>query len=208
MKSTLRKALPAILSLPLLFAFQCEEDPEFDLVYNPTRVSLSQGPVFSRTDTLWITGRVSSRAYDRIGRDSILPEDSWMQDVFGVLRLQPATNTFNSIGVVSDFKVVVREGSVEPIGRCPEGEIAVIGALTEDGNQYKYSMGLVPESTGDFVLSWQGAVIFTNAHLNVDILANYPLDGTSNTLGMNLCGSTSTRLGVATERLDFFFTVE
>ena len=208
MKSTLRKAIPAILSLPLLFAFQCEEDPEFDLVFNPTRVTLSQGPVFSRTDTLWITGQVSSRAYDRISRDSILPEDSWMQDVFGVLRLQPATNTFNSMGVVSDFKLVVREGTVEPIGRCPECEMAVIGILSEDGSKYRYAVGLVPKTIGDFVLSSLSLSTLVNEELNVDILANYPLDGSTNTLGMNLCGTTSTRLGVAGERLDFFFTVE
>ena len=209
MKKNLRKALFICTFSPLLMAVLCEPepDPEFILRDNQTKVLLSEGPTFAVNDTLWISGNVTSMAFDEISGDSIMNPNEWSQDIISVMRLRSAVNTSNTIQAIEEFDLVSQVGSIDFLGVCPESELIAIGPLSETGEQYAYRIGLIPKNTGDFVLSWLDPVNLRNANLNVQILANYPIDGNANTLGLTKCGVTSTRPDVAEARREYFFTV-
>lgn len=209
MKKNLRKAFLLAALSPMLMAVLCESepDPEFILADNQTRVSLSEGPVFSRGDTLWVSGKVTSMSFDELSGDSIRNPNEWEQDIISVMRLRPAVDKSNTLEAVEEFDLVTQTGSIDFLGVCPESELVAIGPLDESETHYAYRLGLVLKNTGDFVLSWVEPVILKNADLNTEILTQYPVEGNSSTLGLSKCGITYTRLEVAEARREYFFTV-
>ena len=209
MKKNLRKALLIFVLSPLLMAVLCEPEPDPEVILrdNQTKVLLSDGPAFTVNDTLWISGNVTSMAFDEISGDSIMNPNEWMRDIISVMRLRPAVNSSNTIQAVEEFDLVSQIGSIDFLGVCPESELVAIGPLSETGEQYAYRIGLIPKNTGDFVLSWLEPVHLRNASLNTQILAGYPVGGNGNALGLTKCGVTSTRLDVAEARREYFFTV-
>ena len=194
---------------PLLMAVLCEPEPvpEFVLVENQTRVSLSEGPDFSLGDTLWISGKVTSMSFDELSGDSIRNPNEWEQDIISVMRLKPAVGRSNTIEAVNEFDLVAPTGSIEFLGVCPESELVAIGPLDASETHYRYRIGLVPKNAGDFTLSWLQPVILRNADLNTGILDQYPVDGSGNSLGLTKCNITYTRSEVAEARREYFFTV-
>ena len=204
----IRKRVLVSAFAPLPLAVICEEEEAFaPLVYNEISISLSEGPDFSINDTLWISGTVSSLVFDEEAQDSIPNPNESIHDIFSVLRLQSANNRSNTIEAIAEFDLVPRGGSFDFLGACPESELIAIAPLTANGDRYAYELGLVPQNTGDFVLSWLEPVVLRNPDLNLEILESYPLHGNTNTLGLTKCGITSTLPDVRSGRRAFFFSV-
>lgn len=209
MKTNIRKVLLVCAISPLLMAVLCEKVEELPpLIYNKTNVTLSEGPNFSINDTLWISGMVSSMLFDEGIQDSIRNPNESIGDIVSVLRLKSANRTSNTTEAINEFELISRVGSIDFLGVCPESELIVNAPLTVDGRNYRYEIGLVPKNMGDFVLGWLDPVNLKNNELHLQILANYPIDGDTDQLGLTKCGITSTRLDVKAARNEYFFSVE
>ncbi len=193
---------------PLLMAALCEKTEDLaPLVYNETKVTLSEGPNFSINDTLWISGEVSSMIFDEVSQDSIINSNETIRDIISVMRLKIANRTSNTIEAINEFDLVTRAGSIDFLGACPESELIAKAPLTENGQAYRYEIGLVPKNSGDFVLSWLEPVDLKNSVLNTQILEKYPVNGDKNNLGLTKCGITSTILNISESKDEFFFSV-
>lgn len=190
-------------------AVLCEKEEEFPaLVFPQTKVTLSESPVFSTTDTVWISGEVTSMAFNEDLQDSVANSNENLSDVISVLRLRPQNRISNTIDATADFELVTRRGSIDFLGACPQADIIANGPKTANSTSYRYEIGLVPKNTGDFVLNWLLPANLRNSNLNIAILEKYPMDGGTNELGLTRCGITSSQLDVRGARNSFFFTVE
>lgn len=209
----LRHAIAVLLTCPfLLMAVLCSPEEDFPSVLefdDIARVSISQGPVFTTSDTLWITGRYSALAYDTDLRDSVPFPEEFVVDNFTIARLKSASvQGSNAEEAVDDFKLEVRNGEVGFVQACPTASVLTFAPRTSDGESYRYELGLVPRVPGDYVLSWNRPVRIQNAGVNIGILQDYPWNGNGDYLGITSCGSTSARLDVEAMKMDYFFTVE
>lgn len=208
MKNRLRKALLICSFAPLLMSVLCERQDDFSVaVMNKTNVTLSESANFTINDTLWVSGIVSSMVFDEGVGDSIMNTNEWSEDIISVLRLKTANVNSNTIEAINEFKLVTRIGSNDFLGACPESELIAVAPLTDNGQNYKYELGLVPEKSGDFVLSWLKPVNLKNSNLNIEILENYPVNGSNNSLGLTKCGITSAIFDVKESKRSFFFSV-
>ncbi len=208
MKAHTRKLLLICAVSPLLMSVLCErEEPARSLIYNKTKVLLSEGPNFSISDTLWISGQVSSMIYDEDKGDSIMNSNEWIRDIISVMRLKTADRISNTTEAINEFKIIALTGSIDFLGACPDSELIAIGPLTEDGQSYEYEIGLLPQNTGDFVLSWLEPANLKNSKLHIEILEKYPINGRDNYLGLTKCGITSTIPDIEKSRREFFFSV-
>lgn len=213
----LRHALVVFLTSPLLFlAAICDPDDDNTptIFYDDiARVEVSQGPVFTLNDTIWITGRFTSMAYDSRLQDSIPFPEEFVTDNFRIGRMETASTLSGTLGknaeeAVDEFDFVIRSGNIGPLGSCPTASLIAIAPLTDNGENFLYEIGLKPRNTGDFVLSWNRPVRLQNPTVNIEILEKYPWQGDGNYLGFTACGITTTQDQVAEEKRDFFFTVE
>lgn len=208
MNTNIRKILLICSISPLLMAVLCEKVDDLpSLIYSEAKVTLSEGPIFSISDTLWISGEVSSMIYDEGAQDSIMNSNEAIRDIISILRLKSANGNSNTIEAINEFEIVTRVGSIDFLGACPESELIAIAPLTESGQSYMYEIALIPKSTGDFVLSWLEPVNLRNSVLNTQILEKYPVNGDENYLGLTKCGITSTISDVKESKDEFFFLV-
>jgi hypothetical protein len=187
-------------------SFQCDDEDEGTIVVNNFKATVSDANL-TLNDTLWITGKMSSQAFDEALGDSI-PYSFSNRDFFSVFRLKSADNEGNSMDAVNNFETINESGIVSDPGVCPNSGILVEGILSDDSSEYAYRVGLKPTIEGDYVLSWNFDTNITNTDRNTEILANYPVDGNSNTIEFNTCGIISVLPNIeASERL-YFFSVE
>lgn len=208
MNTNIRKILLICSISPLLMAVLCEKFDDLPpLIYNQTKVTLSEGPIFSISDTLWISGEVSSMIYDEGEQDSIMNSNEAIKDIISILRLKSANGNSNTVEAINEFEMVTRVGSIDFLGACPESELIAQAPLTDNGQNYKYEIGLIPKNSGDFVLSWLEPVNLRNSVLNIQILEKYPVNGDENYLGLTKCGITSSLYDVKESRRGFFFSV-
>ncbi len=208
MNTKIRKLLLVCSCSPLLMSVLCEKEDDFSsLIYPETKVTLSEGPIFSTNDTLWISGEVTTMLFDEIAQDSILNTNGAINTTISVLRLKPADRNSNTVEAINEFELVTRIGSID-LGVCPEAELIANGPRTENGKTYRYEIGLVPKNTGDFALNWLLGADLKNNNLNLEILEKYPINGDINQLGLTKCGITSTKIDLRESKDEFFFTVE
>lgn len=211
MNFKIRKLLLVCSCSPLLMSVLCEKVDTYDnapLLVAKTKVTLSDNAIFTKRDTLWITGTVSSMLYDTGTQDSVKNDNEAVNDIISVLQLKSEDKTSNTTEAISSFKLVTSVGGIDFLGACPDSELIAIAPLSQDGQSYRYKIGLVAEATGDFLLDWLYPVNLTVNDLNTKILENYPIDGNTNTLGLTKCGITSTIPDVINSGNQFFFSVE
>ena len=192
----------------LLMSFQCDKEDIANLIYPKTKITISEGAVFTTKDTLWIKGVATTMLYDVDTQDSIPNTNESLQEVISILRLRPAERTSNSTDAVKDFELVARIGTIDFLGACPEADIIPNGPRTANGTSYRYEIGLVPKSSGDFTLNWNTGAVFNNRSINLEILEKYPINGDNKKLGLTKCGITSTLLEVDNSKSAYFFRVE
>lgn len=194
-----------VLSL-LLMSFQCDDEPDEIIITNNFKATISDTNL-SLNDTLWITGRISSQAFNETLGDSI-PNDFNNGDLVSIYRLRPATNQSNSVDAINNFEIIEEVGQTSRLGACPNGGLAIEGVLSEDNSEYRYRVGLKSTVEGDYILSWNFDTNITNTDRNTEILSNYPVDGNPNTIEFDNCGIVSTLPNIDTSDRLYFFSVE
>src|SRR5690554_4312362 len=71
-----KNLLKFIVMAPLLMATTCEDDLEENtIVYNVYKTQVTPEYSFSMNDTIWISGKISSKVYDEAVNDSIFLEN-------------------------------------------------------------------------------------------------------------------------------------
>lgn len=186
-------------------AFQCDEDFN-EIIQNEYNVKLTNQSNFSIDDVIWIEGKVSSKGYDVEMNDSIFLESPVIEDlnIMKLMQQNSTTNLANATGAVNDFVIVNDIGS-NSSGVCDLAAIVVTSELSVDEQFYTYRIGFKATTQGDYFISFRKSDI-TNPNRNEFIFNPYVLTNNPNTIGFDLCGTTSSRLTNESER-EFFFTV-
>lgn len=190
----------------LLMSFQCDDEPNQLIITNNFKATVSASDI-TLNDTLWISGRVSSQAFDEISGDSI-PIDFTDGDLISVYRLRPANNQSNSVDAIDNFEIIEEVGQTSRLGACTNGGLSIQGILSDNSSEYIYRIGLKPTIEGDFVLNWNFNTTITNIDRNIEILSNYPVDGNPNTIEFDNCGIVSVLPNIDTSDRLYFFSVE
>ncbi|MCW5517882.1 hypothetical protein [Muriicola sp. Z0-33] len=209
MKINIRITLLLVGISSLLMAVLCEKQELGPVLErNSFKVTLSEGPVFLQTDTLWINGKVSSMLANKTTGDSIMNSNDFVRDIISVLRLKTADGNSNTVEATNEFIFVTRLGNTDFLGVCPDSELIAQAPLAQNGQQYEYQIGLVGENSGDFVLSWLEPVTLQNGNLNIQILDKYPVNNKNNYLQLTKCGIGYSIEDVRQRKREFFFSVE
>jgi hypothetical protein len=190
----------------LLMAFQCEDDlEESTLVFNTYKVNITDQQNFTTNDTIWITGKISSKAFDLAINDSIFA-DNPRSDVFSIYKFIQPTNVSNCKDAIDKFDLTFEIGEFSTLPSCENAQLQVIPEIENNNMFYSYKIGLKPNSTGDYVISWQDAMI-QNVERNELIADNYPIENRIGQIGFNSCGSVTWRFLNESER-EYYFTVD
>ncbi|WP_145758326.1 hypothetical protein [Sediminicola sp. YIK13] len=201
-----RKILKFVLIAPLLMAFQCEDElEESTLVYNLFKVNITAKSSFSLNDTIWITGKVSSNAFDLALNDSIFA-DNPQPDIFSIYKFIEPNEVSNSKDAIDKFDLMLDIGQFSTLPRCENAQLQVIPEIENNKMFYTYRLGLKATSTGDYVISWQDGTI-QNVERNEFIINNYPIENHPNQIGFNSCDDVSWRFLNESEK-EYYFTVE
>lgn len=190
----------------LLMSFQCDDESSEVIITNNFKTTVSAADI-TLNDTLWISGRVSSQAFNETLGDSI-PSDFNNGDLVSIYRLRPADNQSNSVDAINNFEIIEEVGQTSPLGACPNGGLSIEGVLSDNSTQYRYTIGLKPTVQGDYVLLWDTDSNLTNIDRNTEILSNYPVDGNPNSIEFDNCGIVSTLPNIETSDQLYFFSVE
>ena len=62
-------------------AFQCDDDVLSTIETNPYSIKITDNKTFSLSDTIWIEGRVSAKAFDTTIGDSIFNDNNQEKSV-------------------------------------------------------------------------------------------------------------------------------
>jgi len=202
----LKKLWILILIVPILMAFQCEDEfEESPLIYNVYKAKVTPEANFSLNDTIWITGRVSSNAFDESMNDSVF-SNSPQKDVFSIYKFFEPNDLSNVRDAINQFTLVFEMGQFSFFSACENAQIQVLPELENSNLFYTYKIGLKPVTTGDYVISWQNTII-QNLDRNEFIIENYPIENHPDQIGFNSCGSVSWRFLDESER-EYYFSVQ
>jgi len=189
----------------LLMSFQCDDEPSELIINNDFKATVSAADI-TLNDTLWITARVSSQAFNETLGDSI-PSD-FNGDLVSIYRLRPADNQSNSVDAISDFEIIEEIGQTSRLDSCPNGGLIIEGELSDNSSEYRYTIGIQPIVEGDYVLFWGTDTNITNIDRNTEILSSYPIEGNTNTIEFDNCGIVSALPNINTSERLYFFSVE
>jgi len=197
-----------LLISPLLLAFTCDDDYNGpSLRFNEYKVRVSPQANFSTGDTIWITGKISSRVFDESINDSIFYNDTRFEDHFSVMQLVNSTKRHNSIEALRKFKVISPINDVEFLNFCKSSDLYPFGTLSTDGNFYEYNVGLIPMRKGDYLIVWNKRSELSNSIINETILNNYVVEGKPGQINFTKCGRQSTILNIDDAFALYFFSV-
>jgi hypothetical protein len=200
----IKRLLKLLAVAPLLFAFQCDEDPGPMFTYNDYKVKISPSSSFAINETIWIEGRVSSQVYDLGTSDSIFME-SPLPDVFSVFQFIEPTELANCKDALDKFAFVIDIGEYSFLPRCENATVQALPVLDDSEVFYSYRLGLKPLEAGDYVVSWQSSAL-QNTNRNEFIIEQYPIENHPDQLGFNSCGNVSWR-NLDESAREFYFSV-
>ncbi len=197
--------LKFLLIAPLLMAFQCEEElGESSLVINEFQVAVTPEWNFSLDDTIWVSGRLSSKALDLAEHDSVFL-DTPPADVFSLYQFIEPTALSNCQDAIDQFVLIMENGTKSFIPSCENAHLQALPELESNGLFYNYRIGLIPTTTGDYVISWQSGIL-QNLDRNEFIIDAYLMENHPGQIGFNSCGNHSWRYLNESER-EYYFRV-
>jgi len=204
-----RKVLRFICIVPILMAFQCDDEMENQLRFNPYKVNITPNATFSLDDTILITARVSSKVYDLSTNDSIFNEDpNKIFNQFTLFKLIEPINTraANTEGAIDKFDLIYDIGDYSPRTVCENTQKTIFPELNNDNSLYTYRIGLKPLVVGDYIINWPSinSAIVQNENRNESIIENYQIENRPNQIEFNQCGNRSVLFINETERIYFF----
>lgn len=195
-----------IILAPLLMAFQCEDDlEERTPVFNLYKINITNQQNFTTNDTIWITGKVSSKAFDLAINDSIFA-DNPQSDILSIYKFMEPTNVSNCIDAIDKFDLTFEIGEFSTLPRCENAQLQVIPEIENNNMFYSYKIGLKTNVTGDYVISWKNGII-RNVERNEFIVNNYPIENHPGQIGFNICNDVSWRFLNESEK-EYYFSVE
>jgi hypothetical protein len=205
-KIMFKKVVQYILLAPLLMAFQCDDDmiEESPLAFTSFKVNITPQSKFSLNDTIWITGKISSKGFDISLNDSIFAEKP-RSDIFSIYKFIEPTEVSNCKDAIDKFDLTFDSGEFTALPSCENAHLEVIPQFESNTSSYIYKIGLKPNIIGDYVISWQDGVL-QNSDRNEFIINNYPIPNHPNAIGFIKCNSVSWRYLNESER-EYYFTV-
>ena len=205
-----KKILMSLALAPLLLAFQCEEEELMNRqIFNNFKVQISVNSTFAINDTIWLDGRVSTRVFDEATGDSIVFQEYNLNDFLSVLKLKESqNNNGNSVDALDHFAIVSQIGTTSSDFFCENSELSITSEISDDGSNFIYRIGLIPNALGDFVLSWNFESTILNDSRNLEIIDNYPVEGFERALDFNRCGRRTTLPNINNSEKEFFFSVQ
>lgn len=201
----LKKKLNFLLIVPLLCAFQCDDEVESSLVFNVFKAEVTPELSFSIEDTIWISGKTSSKAFDLSVNDSIVINNP-QSDVFSIFKFIQPTAVSNCKDAIDKFELIIESGQFSFLPLCENAQLQVLPELESNNMSYSYRIGLKPNTTGDYVISWKDGVI-QNSDRNEFIIDNYPIENHPNQIGFNSCGNISWRFLNESDK-EYYFSVQ
>ncbi|HLV15207.1 MAG TPA: hypothetical protein VKY41_08505 [Xanthomarina sp.] len=191
---------------PLLMATTCEDDLEENtIVYNVYKTQVTPEYSFSMNDTIWISGKISSKVYDEAVNDSIFLENPHT-DEFSIHKFIEPTEASNCKDAVDAFELIINKGQLSFMPSCENGKLKAFPELENNNDYYSYRIGLKPNTNGDYVISWPNSML-QNFNRNEFIIDNYPIENHPNQIGFNSCGTVSWRYLNESDK-EYYFTVE
>lgn len=205
MKKLHKKLMYLLLLSPILMAFQCDDDTDELREFNKYSVKVTPKRVFSMLETIWIEGRVSSKAFQYSTNDSIFNEKN-NANTLSVFKFITPTENFNSKDAINKFDIIYERGTATFLPSCENAQMSVDAQLDSNELFYTYKIGLKPKEKGDYILSFLDSNL-RNQEKNIAIAENYPITRHPNQLGFNKCGLGSW-LELDQSKNEYFFTVE
>ncbi|SEB45961.1 hypothetical protein SAMN04489761_0845 [Tenacibaculum sp. MAR_2009_124] len=202
-----KNILKLLASTTLLMAFQCNnEEPLPTLKINKYRVNITGQSSFSISDTIWIEGTVSSKAYYEEINDSIF-FDAHQENRLKIMKFIQPTQNVNCIDARDNFQIIRNVGVINVDSFCETKRIITYAEISEDSLFYNYKIGLKPLTQGDFFIYCHESIIH-NENRNEFIMEHYRIDEFSNqTIGFIQCGSTAW-IDTTNSESYFYFKVE
>lgn len=200
-----RSYLKFLCLAPFLMAIDCEPEqlgPQY--AFNISKVTISPQSTYSINDTIWISGRVSSNAYDLTTSDSIFGIEP-QSDRLGLFKLMASDGISNSFDAVDHFELIKDNSTYSFIQACENADIIVRPSLEQEESFYSYRLGLKTLYPGDYVISVIDGQL-QNMNRHDTIIEAYPIPNLPNAIGFNRCGRTSWVYLSQTED-EFYFSI-
>lgn len=194
-----------IILSPILMAFQCGNDEGDIIKVNDYSVKVTPKSTFSLTETIWIEGQVSSKAYNLSTNDSVFNENN-NGNTISIFKFNTPTENFNSKDAIDNFEIIYHTGTASFLPSCENAQMTINAELDNDQLFYTYRIGLKPRFTGDFIISFFDSNL-RNQDKNISIAYNYPIERHPNQIGFDKCGLGSW-LDIDDSKNEYLFTVE
>lgn len=187
-----KRVLLSLLCLaPLLMATKCDDDDKPSMSIHNYKVVIKPESSVELNDTVWVEGRVSSKAYSLTLRDSVFNTTS-MTDFISVFKFvtPDLVADINTEGALNSFELIKDKGNIHIGAVCTNAELLIEGVLSPDESAYVYRLGFKALQKGDYLFRWDNRNQIVNIDRHIGILSGYSLK-TPNQIGFNRCGSFS-----------------
>ena len=205
MKLKFKKTIKYLFLAPLLMAFQCEDDLITTITTNSYSIKITPKQSFSLNDTIWIEGRISSKAYDSAIEDSIFNENN-QENQLSIFKFIEPTEHSNAKDAIDSFELIFDVGQYSFLESCKNAQLSANAVLDKNQLFYTYKIGLKPKLKGDFVIRGLDGKI-QNIERNLFIADKYPIERHPNQIGFLKCERVSW-LYIDQSTREFLFKVE
>lgn len=186
----MKKIILLFCVIPFLVATQCEEDTEQTIFKNNFKVKITNESYLNINDTIWIEGRVSSKIYNsQIGDSTFADYPEGLQ--ISIYKFTNPTQNYNAKDAIDKFDLVYPNQLIDFLGVCNNSTMTIIPTINSTGNLYKFKLGLIAKSSGDFIIKFPYRQGIENSERNLNIINNYPSPNNNFLIGFNSCGSSS-----------------
>ena len=189
----------------LLMSFQCDDEIASSIEYNTYKVQIASKASFSTNDTIWITGKVSSKAFDTVINDSIFNNDIQANQL-AIFKFITPTEFSNAKDAIDSFELIYDIGSYSFLPICENAQVSAMPVLNSAGTFYTYRLGLKPKFSGDYIVSFLDGAI-QNIDKNIAVAENYSIERYPNQLGFLKCTNVSW-LNIDDSTREIIFSVE
>lgn len=163
-------------------------------IKNPYNVSITPKANFKiNTDTIWISGIVSSKVFDQGIKDSIFSERG-MNDIIYLYKFVTPTKNYNCVDAINKFELIDDLNGISFWETCENGTMFKGSKLSSDSLFYKYRLGLIPKDLGSYIISVPYSRI-KNIDKNISIAeshaGSFPIGNDFYEMGFSSCGNLS-----------------
>ena len=197
-----------LLLSPIILAMQCNDDYCGYSEPAPYVVEVdNEQSTYSVNDTIWLSAEMTSQLIDSCEPESdsvFVNEPKLFRDGLFVLKLISPQNGKNAVNASTELEVVYDTAVPEETSSCANA-FQFFPVLTQDLQQYKYRVGVVPHAPGTFAIVFSTTSAFSPIiNLHLDLLTPFSLPEA--TVKFQGCGGVFIR--DPAYRQTFFFQVQ